>query len=167
MKIRKIEERDLRERVSWMNNPKVYESMHYDIPVSYENTLRWLHKNKENQSRCDIVFEDEEGCVVAMGGLTSIDSHIKKAEFYIFVDPENQGKGIGSTASTLLCKYGFDRLGLKKIYLHTNESNIGARKIYEKIGFRLEGILRSETIIGGQYEDRLYYGMMADELKYC
>ena len=165
MKIRKIEEKDLKKRVVWMNNPKIYERMHYGIPVSYENTLRWYLKNKDSQSRCDMVFEDVEGHVVAMGGLTTIDSDIKKAEFYIFVDPESQGKGIGYKASALLCKYGFECIGLNKIYLHTNESNIAARKTYEKIGFSLEGVLRSEAIVGGRYEDRLYYGLMADELK--
>lgn len=165
MKIRKIEEKDLEERVAWMNNPKVYESMHYVVPVCYENTVMWYKNNKNNLSRYDMVFEDEKGRLVAMGGLTSIDPHIKKAEFYIFVDPESQGKGIGSEASALLCKYGFESLGLNKIYLHTNESNIGARKTYEKIGFKLEGILRSEAIVRGRCEDRLYYGLMAYELK--
>lgn len=164
MKIRKIEEKDLQNRVIWMNNPKIYESMHYDIPVSYENTLRWYHNNKDNQSRCDMVFENANGEVVAMGGLTSIDPNIKKAEFYIFVDPLRQGQGIGAEASTILCKYGFGKFNLKKIYLQTNKSNMGARKMYEKIGFKLEGILRSEAIVCGVYEDRLYYGIMADEL---
>lgn len=165
MKIRKIEEKDLEERVVWMNNPKIYKSMHYDIPVSYENTLKWYHKNKDNQSRFDMVFEHEDGRIAAMGGLTTIDPLIKKAEFYIFVDPESQGKGIGSVASALLCRYGFESLGLRKIYLHTNESNLGARKTYEKIGFKLEGVLRSEAIVDGRNEDRLYFGIMPDELK--
>ena len=163
MIIRSICEDDLPTRVSWMNHPNVYSSMHFDIPVVLEKTVSWFRQNQDNKNRVDLVFE-EQGKLVAMGGLTGIDYSIRKAELYIFVDPFFQSKGTGTEATRILCKYGFDTLGLNKIFLVTNESNIPAQKVYEKIGFKLEGRLRAETIVAGQVEDRLYYGLFKDEL---
>lgn len=163
MIIRPICEDDLPIRVSWMNHPNVYSSMHYDIPVILEKTVSWYRQNQDNKNRIDLVFE-EQGKLVAMGGLTSIDHSIRKAELYIFVDPFFQSKGTGTMATRALCKYGFETLGLNKIYLVTNESNIPAQKVYEKVGFKLEGRLRAETLVAGQIEDRLYYGLFKDEL---
>lgn len=164
MKLRLLTKADLSTRVEWMNNPAVYTTMHFIPPISLEKTFEWYKKNINNTSRCDVVFEDEDSTLVAMGGLTSIDYTVRKGEFYIFVNPERQREGIGSKATYLLCKYGFEILNLHKIYLYTNASNTGARKTYEKIGFKLEGIHRAEMIIHEDYKDRLYYGLLAEEM---
>ena len=163
MKLRLLTKDDLPQRVEWMNNPLVYTTMHFTPPISLEKTIEWHSKNQNNTSRCDVAFEDENGNLVAMGGLTGIDYSVRKAEFYIFVNPSRQREGIGSQATYLLCKYGFEVLQLHKIYLYTNSTNKGARKTYEKVGFTLEGIHRSEMINNESYEDRLYYGLLATE----
>lgn len=163
MIIRPITEQDLQIRVKWMNHPNVYVSMHYAVPVLLENTIAWYDNICQNPSRADFVFE-VNGEVVAMGGLTGIDSALNKAELYVFVSPELQSKGSGTQATYLLCKHGFEMMGLEKIYLVTNESNIPAQKVYEKVGFKLEGRLRKEVIVRNVIEDRLYYGLFAHEL---
>lgn len=163
MIIRRIKKEDLETRVEWMNNPAIYSSMHYDIPIVLENTLSWFKKNLDNNNRADVVFEEDDK-IVAMGGLTGIDSLTNKAELYIFVNPFQQSKGIGTKATKLLCKYGFDNLGLKKIYLVTDVSNVSAQKVYEKVGFKLEGKLRKEYLTkDGILEDILYFGLLKEE----
>lgn len=164
MIIRKLEKTDLGERVAWMNCPEVYKTMHFTPPISLENTVIWFEKNRSDTSRFDMTFEDDKGQLVAMGGLTNIDYTTRKAEFYIFVNPTRQREGIGTEATNLLCQYGFDVLNLHKIYLFTNNSNFGARKTYEKVGFKLEGIHRDEIISDDRFDDRLYYGLLSDEL---
>lgn len=165
MKLRLLATSDLQTRVGWMNDPRVYKTMHFTPPISLERTIEWHSKNLNNPNRCDVAFEDELGNLVAMGGLTAIDYTVRKAEFYIFVNPERQREGIGSQATYLLCKYGFEVLQLHKIYLYTNASNTGARHTYEKVGFSLEGVHRSEMIAGEKYEDRLYYGLLAADFE--
>lgn len=162
MLIRKIEKSDLQLRVDWMNNPKIYSSMHFDLPVLLENTIRWFEKNQSNDHRSDVCFVDNEE-IVAFGGLTSIDQILKKAELYIFVNPDSQKKGIGTHATKLLCQYGFEELGLHKIYLLTNENNTAAIRVYQKCGFVLEGRHRDEFLMEDRYMDRLYFGLLKTE----
>ena len=162
MIIRKLQKEDLPIRVQWMNNPRVYESMHFDLPVTLENTIKWFENNQKKDNRYDVCFE-ENHAVVAFGGLTSIDSDLKKAELYIFVNPNLQRSGLGTESTRLLCGLGFEELKLHKIYLITNEDNIAAIKVYQKCGFSLEGKHRDEYLKDEEYKDRLYFGLLNEE----
>lgn len=164
MIVRRLTKDDLQLRVNWMNNHRIYSSMHFETPILIDNTIRWFENNVDNNKRADLAFE-ENGVVVAFGGLTNINSEVKKAELYIFVNPENQKGGIGTRATKTLCSYGFNQLGLNKIYLETNEDNVAAQRVYEKCGFVLEGKLRNEYISkDGRIMCRMYYGLLKGEL---
>ena len=163
MKLRKLELKDLPSRVEWMNHPKVYQSMHFDVPVLLEKTKQWFDNVKKNPNRSDVVFE-EEGMLVGMGGLTNINRLTGKAELYVFINPNLQAGGLGTKAVEMLCRFGFDELKLNKIYLETNENNYAAIRVYEKCGFLLEGALREEYLSEeGQLLNRLYFGLLKKE----
>lgn len=164
MTLRKLEFEDLHIRLEWMNHPNIYKNMHYEIPVMLEKTICWFEQNQNKDNRIDVAFV-EDNQLLAMGGLTHIDRIINKAELYIFVDPYLQKKGIGTQATKLLCNYGFEYLKLNKIYLETNEDNYAAQRVYEKCGFKVEGILRQEyKTFEGTLKNRLYYGLIKGEL---
>jgi len=166
MQIRELQKGDLKTRVEWMNDPRVYSSMHFDVPILLDNTLKWFDRIITNDKRSDVVFTIDE-TIVAFGGLTSITDNPRLAELYIFVDPSSQCKGVGSMATSLLCDWGFSRLGLHKIYLMTNEDNISAIKVYQKCGFQLEGRHRQEYVgSDGNCRDRLYFGLLKTEFNH-
>lgn len=146
-----------------MNNPAIYSSMHFDLPITLEKTMEWFNNNQGNEKRADMVVL-EDGVIIAFCGITSINPVIGKSELYIFVNPNNQAKGYGTKATLLLCKYGFEEKGLHKIYLETNEDNYAAQKVYERCGFKLEGRHRKEYLAkDGEWKDRLYYGLLKEE----
>ena len=109
MRVRRLSEKDLEERVMWMNNPMIYSFMYLEPPISIENTYRWYQKNLNSSSRVDFVFEENEE-KVAMGGLVGIDKNVRKAELYVFVKPSLQVKGVGTEVTRLICKYAFEIL---------------------------------------------------------
>lgn len=158
MIIRELEERDLKTRVDWMNDERVNATLNIRLPVSLESTHCWFRRIKEDCTRVDFAFE-RDGKVVAMGGFTNIVSDVGKAELYIFVNPNEQGKGVGTEAVKLMCQYGFDKIKLNKIYLYTNADNLPARRLYEKLSFALEGYMPREVINNGKIKDRCYYGL--------
>lgn len=166
MYLRRLQESDLKQRVMWMNDASVYSSMGFTPPISLENTLNWYRSNLNNNQRVDCVFVNENGDLLAMAGLTGIDYSCRKAELYLFVNPHRQRQGLGKQAAYLLCKYAFNVLHLNKVFLYTNATNIGAQRVYETVGFKLEGTHRQERVAGGKFEDRLYYGLLAREFDY-
>jgi RimJ/RimL family protein N-acetyltransferase len=56
------------------------------------------------------------------------------------------GRGVGREAVELLSGYGFGELGLDRIHLHVFASNDRAQRLYERCGFRREGV-RSEAVV--------------------
>ncbi len=44
--------------------------------------------------------------------------------------------GLGVQVTRAVCKFGFEELGLIRIYLEVFENNLAARKTYERAGFR-------------------------------
>lgn len=161
MEIRELTLGDLRRRVDWMNNPLVYKSMHFDVPVLINKTIEWYNRNLHREDRVDCAFFDEAGEIVAFGGITSINKEIGKGETYIFTNPEAHHRGIGTEVMKLLCKYGFEKVGLNKLYAYTNEDNAASIRLHQKVGFEIEGRLRQEyKDTEGTLKDRIYLGYL-------
>ncbi len=163
MIIRKITKNDLPTRVEWMNNPKIYASMHYELPITMENTIDWWERNDVNETRLDVVIEENDE-IIAMAGYTNIDRRVGKAETYIFANPYKLHKGIGTIVKRAICDYAFTTLALNKLYFYVNEDNYPSIRMNEKCGFVLEGRLRQEyRTPDGKLCDLLYYGLLRDE----
>lgn len=167
---RRLESSDLPTRVDWFNTPSVYSQMSLDVPISLSATQQWHAKAATNDARRDFCFEmraegdsTDRAVVVAMGGLTDIDRAAQHAELYIVVDPHRTGRGIGAPSIRWLCNYGFIGLGLARIYLHTMPHNDGARRLYSRLGFVHEGILRKHAMHQGRLVDRHVQSLLRSE----
>ena len=115
------------------------------------------HIRDQRERRFVIEYGSDEGGkrnnIAGLVELVEIDHIHRRAEYQIIVAPDHQGKGIATRATELALEYGFSVLNLYKIYLIVDVENVGARHVYEKIGFQAEGTLRHEFFINGQYRD--------------
>ncbi|WP_299581800.1 GNAT family protein [uncultured Sunxiuqinia sp.] len=162
LKARCFASSDINDRVEWINNPKVNQTMFFELPATIEKTARW-YKDKDNRTRVDFTFADEQGAIVGMGGFTQIDRGHKHAEFYIMIAPLLHGRGLGKRIANWMYNYAFLEIKLNKIYLYTNDDNVAAYSIYEKAGFKLEGILREHKCKDGMLLNRRFYGLLRSE----
>lgn len=160
---KRFSEKDISKRVEWINNPSINKNMYFDLPASIEKTERWFSGNIDNKKRIDFSFFNTENELIAMGGYTAIDVIHNNAEFYVMVNPNMHGRGIGKKVSKWMYNYAFSSLNLNKIYLYTNDDNVSAYKIYENAGFRLEGVLRNHKWKNGKYQNRRVYGLLKSE----
>ena len=161
--IRKFERTDIPKKVEWINNPENNQFLHYDIPISVEGTEKWFDSHINDINRFDAVME-ADGVPVGTIGLLSIDRKNSKAEYYVAMgETAYKGKGVAKEASRLILQYGFEELGLNRIYLFTEIENIAAQKLFEKVGFTREGIIRQDIISHGKYVDRVAYGYLKED----
>ena len=94
----------------------------------------------------------------------NIDKTHHKAELRKLIGvPEYRALGYGKEATHLWIEYGLKNLQLKKIYLNTIDTNIHNIRINEKMGFKVEGILRDEAIVDGVPHDVLRMGLLLNE----
>lgn len=160
IKIREFSEKDIPYKVKWINDESNNKYLHYDLPLREDKTLVWFKNNKDRTDRLDLIitFNDKP---IGLIGLLDIDNKNKKAEYYICMGEEKyKGKGLAYNASKLLIEYAYNELHLNKVYLHTEKNNIAAQKLFEKIGFEKEGLLKHDLIYNGKKKDRYIYGII-------
>lgn len=163
IKAKKFSMEDVPARVAWINNPLINTSMFFELPATIEKTERWCDNIQSNVSRIDFSFQDQDGQYLAMGGFTGMNAEHKNGEFYVMVNPNLQGQGIGKRVSKWMYNYAFSVIGLHKIFLYTNDDNVKAYKIYENSGFMLEGVLREHKWKNGSFQNRRFYGLLRSE----
>lgn len=169
--LRPITEADTAKIVAWRNKDFVRKNFIYQKPFTEEGHTAWLREQVEpgHVAQFIICVSTQEDCLREPGDgpekncppgeacekahreigsvyLRDIDREKKTAEYGVFIGEEDAlGRGYGTAAARLMLAYGFETLGLKKIFLRFLEGNTGARKSYEKAGFQMiEG--RRETV---------------------
>jgi ribosomal-protein-alanine N-acetyltransferase len=58
---------------------------------------------------------------------------------------------------------GFRSIGAHRVYALVDPENTASRQLLTRIGFRLEGHLRKDALIRGEWRDSLVYALLADE----
>jgi RimJ/RimL family protein N-acetyltransferase len=96
--------------------------------------------------------------IIGVCGLTSIDLWNRRAEFSIYIGPENKGQGLGAKALKTLVDHGFSDLNLNTIWGETVGEN-PAQKMFEKIGFQKEGTRKEFYFKNGEYRDSHLYSL--------
>src|SRR5690606_2013640 len=95
------------------------------------------------------------------GRIDYINSH---AMLNIFIgNNSNRGRGFGGQAVQLALDFAFCRLNLHKVWLQTSARFEAAVKVYKKIGFIKDGVLRHHSFTRGNYEDKVIFSILKDE----
>ena len=101
---------------------------------------------------------------IGSAGLKNIDYINRKAELNIVIGfSEYHGKGLGTEATKLIIKYGFDYLNLNKIYLKFIKFNESAEKAYTKAGFKYICELQKDIYYEGFYHNQVYMEILRED----
>jgi RimJ/RimL family protein N-acetyltransferase len=108
----------------------------------------------------------ENGRLVGTCQLHSIHPVHRSAELQIRIGASDaRGRGLGEAATTRLLEIGFRELDLHRVYLHVLATNEPARRLYERVGFRVEGVQREAAWIEGAWIDVVLMAILADEFE--
>ena len=104
-----------------------------------------------------------EGHII--GSITlRVDAAEKRAEVGYGIGVDHWGKGLMPEAAGAIIRYGFQDLGLGKIYAPVDVRNPRSQRVLEKLGFQREGVLRGHEIgRDGKRIDHVYFGLLRDE----
>jgi len=141
-------------------------SVHDEAAVPEEpGVLReWYSSRNDQPDRLDLAVVDRSSdrCV-GEAVLNQWDPGNHSCNFRIMIGPAGRGRGLGTEATRLIVGYGFERLGLHRISLEVYAFNPRARRVYEKAGFRAEGVLRESLRYGDQWIDATVMSILAQE----
>jgi RimJ/RimL family protein N-acetyltransferase len=127
----------------------------------------FLEKIAGDDSRADLVIAlQENDQVTGEVVLNNIDFINRSANIRIgLFDPQYFSKGYGSEALLLMLGHGFNNLNLHRIELGVFDFNPRAIHVYEKLGFKREGVLRDYLFSDGAYHDQILMSILDHEYR--
>ncbi|MFD1424159.1 GNAT family N-acetyltransferase [Laceyella tengchongensis] len=83
---------------------------------------------------------------------------------HTYYAPCAQGTGINTECKCLLFQHAFEKLGLVRVQLKTDERNLRAQRAIEKLGVRKEGLIRNERkLYNGTVRNAVIYGLTRED----
>jgi RimJ/RimL family protein N-acetyltransferase len=169
MRLRELERRDVPVINRWRQNRALTASIgapHRHIGIEVDE--KWFESYLQRRGtdvRCAVCV-DEEPELIGLTSLTGIDPVHKHAEYHMLVgDRAEHGRGVGTFATREMVRHAFHDLNLHRVYVYILASNVGARRMCENAGFRLEGTMREAAFKEGAYHDVHLMGVLPSEFR--
>lgn len=107
-----------------------------------------------------IFFNDE---IIGGVGMLHWDHQLRKANVGYWIAKDFEGKGIVSKSLRFFLNFLFEKINLHKVEIHFVASNKRSAALAEKLGAKVEGILRDSYIMHGNYADLVVTGILRRE----
>lgn len=120
-----------------------------------EQIREWLASRADAHDRADwAIIRSTDDAYVGEVVLNDLDPHNESMGFRISLSAQGLfGKGYGSEATKAVVDYGLQVVGLHRISLEVVDFNTRAQRVYEKVGFHSEGLLRDAWYWDGEWSD--------------
>ncbi|MHC1769402.1 MAG: GNAT family N-acetyltransferase [Verrucomicrobiia bacterium] len=136
-------------------------------PYSAQQARDWISGHMEARAQLKgMVFGVEltrTNQLIGTIGLREIDQEHLKAEMGFWIGMDWWGNGYATEAARRLIRYGFQELGLNRIYAHHMVRNPASGRVLEKIGMQREGLLRQRVRKWGRFEDVFMLAILSQD----
>lgn len=167
VQLRPLEEADVDHIMTWVNDPEIVGNLaaFSGEPFTREQELAYVRQIRASSS--DVVFSilaAEDGRYLGQCGIHQVHGRSRVGRLACIIAARgDHGRGYGSAAIRALCDHAFEALGLHKLWLMVFSHNARGRGIYERIGFRQEGVLREEYFHEGRWHDMVRLSLLGRE----
>lgn len=165
--LRPAERSDIPLFVEWFNDWRTSRTLGLRAPLSVPLEEQWFDRMLADQGKSGYHFVAcllDDDRPIGTVGLFELDLLDGGAGLGISIGRESdRGRGHGTDMLRALLAFGFGQLRLERIWLDVYAMNPGARRVYERVGFTLEGTLRHAIFREGRYVDVHRMSILADE----
>jgi NAD+ kinase len=153
-----------------MNDERITRKVtHIPFPYTLEHAEAWLRNAGDivtpESRRIDFaIVRHVDGEDMAIGSVAFMNRESHKAQLSYWIRPDQWGKGIVPASVKLLVQFGFEKIGLERIYAYVYNANRASARVLQKCGFHYEGTHEKEwkrTIDGNDVLfDSNYYSIV-------
>lgn len=167
IKLRALTHADMEKTLAWHNQEDISDFYSgHPFPVNIEMEQKWYEKVLTSNFPVTVfgieLISDKK--LIGISVLRELNLINRSAEFAIYIGDYNERKkGYANEATKLTLHFGFNNLGLNRISLKVIEENQFALKLYEKIGFKKEGLLRMCIFKKNQFKNEIAMSILRDE----
>ncbi len=105
-----------------------------------------------------VIEHDGEACGTA--GFNWIEPLNSSCEIGYWLRQDRQGRGIMTACCRALVEHAFDGMGLNSVRIAVAVANARSRRIPERLGFRIDGVIREAEHLPGGYTDQVVYTLL-------
>jgi len=162
---RPLEREDAPRLATFINDPPVRRTLLMHRPMSVGQELAWLEGLGKDEHHIVLgIARQSDDELIGTAGLHRLDYRSRLAEFGLALGLRTAwGQGFGTEATRMTLDYAFGTLNLNRVWLQVYASNAAAIRVYEKVGFRQEGVQRAQHFLEGRYEDGVLMGILRSE----
>lgn len=99
------------------------------------------------------IVDSATGDLLGSIGLSGLDRSDGLAEIGFWTVPTARGRGVMVEAVQVVCRWAFAEMGRERIEWQAGVGNIASRRVAERAGFTMEGVLRSRLLLAGRRAD--------------
>ncbi|MDO5602257.1 MAG: GNAT family protein [Oscillospiraceae bacterium] len=155
--LRAVEKEDLPYLMEWRNRPEYRQYFREYRELNLQNQEQWFNNcvvNDRNTVMFTIVKNDETHERLGCCGLCYINWVQRFADLSLYIGWNNayiDKEGYAQEACGLLFDYGFQELGLHKIWTEIYEFDTPKQELYLQLGFQQDGLLRENYFHKGKW----------------
>lgn len=162
--LRSIEEVDHRWLLDLHNDPSVLINLTDPRPITLESHMSWWERTRKSAIQERFIFTID-GVNAGFTKFYNIDHANKNCVLGADLHRNFRGKKLSHHMWELMLKHCFDDLKLHRVSLTTAEYNAPARKLYDKLGFEIEGVVRDSLLRNDRYHDQIAMYMLEDRYR--
>jgi ribosomal-protein-serine acetyltransferase len=130
---------------------------------TFEDTVGFIRRAEAQAARNDglqaaVVVDGEIAGVI---GFTGVDWENRSTGLGYWLGTAHEGKRVMGAAVEAMVDHALRAWELNRVEIHVAAENLRSHAIPERLGFRLDGVLRKAERLEGRYVDRAVYSMLA------
>jgi RimJ/RimL family protein N-acetyltransferase len=165
--LRPLEREDLAHIRRWANDPAIRGLTGEATPMSEAGADEFLERVRRESDRIwFVVTLRENDRPIGEAGLLRMFHPWRNTDLTLIIGEQDAwGQGYGTEALSLLLDYAFGYLGFHRVSVGVVGFNERAIRLYEKAGFKKEGIQREGYYYNHKYHDFVMMSILEDEFR--
>ncbi len=164
MQLREWRAADAEAVARYAANPRIAAWLRDAFPQPYTRAdaewyIRDCIEREGKTQHCRAITQDGKA-IGSIGVFFQTDIAARSAELGYWLGEPYWGKGIMTAAVQELCALVFSSTDIVRIYAEPFADNVASRRVLEKAGFVLEGILRKSVCKNGVFHDACMYALV-------
>lgn len=162
IKLRPFTDSDSKRLAELCNNKKIWNNLRDYIPFPYTetNAIDFIKYCQTENPQLTFAIEINGEFAGSIGLVRQPDVYKLTAEIGYWLGEPFWGMGIATKAVRLIVEYGFNNLGLVRIYTGVFDFNKASQRVLEKSGFKLECIFEKSVFKNDKICDEYRYGLI-------
>ena len=165
-----LEQEDLEPLRLWRNNPEFRKYFREYREISKDMQQQWYQQKvlKDPGTIMFAIRDVKTGELLGCCGLCYINWVHRNADLSLYIGWQNayiDTVGYAEESCRLLFRYGFQELGLEKIWTEIYAFDDPKYALYGKLGFQQDGLLRRQYFYGGTWWDSRILSLLKNEFQ--